>query len=378
MLLKLNSLNESLEKKYKLDEAFDESMPKWLKDAIALSAVNADLSSFYEPNANGSKDSHSGPHKLRTWTPKKFDAQNAAGNLVPQYQTRRDWYSSSNFESTQKEFGLAGTLLAKGIDLSKVKVYSAPNPHAIVRASKKRPQIDIYHFDNGQVWARGFNDREICNFTGLPFYASSKETMGEHLEDYAYIELNDPNIDTVSDIRDKRRELKNELMKIPNYYRNPGKSEWVYYTSLDNVRRSKQVPADKSGYFSPLVEKTIAAIEEAKRAEIINIVPSEVEQLVETISDLKDQLAGAILDVDISLHETDNFDIVEVAINFLKLASKTFDNACASIARMANASTRRDKIRCAESAEKLYKEALEYVEEAKIRAEKLITVSLDW
>lgn len=239
MLLNLKSLTESLDKKYKVDEtlkedlneAFDESMPKWLKDRLGFTAMRANIS---KSNAN------------KTYRDKY------PGQYFSDYKKERGQYGNES-----ELYGLAGSFLNHNIDISKVKVHEAPVPDKVPRITKNQQIVPIFLMRNGQVWAKGINDREKYATTNKPFPALKNDELLNDCTAYAYIDLNDlgydqqqgdkrfAGTDSIQSIRDARQDLKRELNSLPNYYRKNGgwNSDKSGYSNSINVERYKKYAA---------------------------------------------------------------------------------------------------------------------------------------
>lgn len=160
MFVNLKSLNESLNKKYivediNLTEAFDESFPEWLKDRIVTIKK-------YQKNWRSIPD-----------------------DQRPRYKNSRkgeDAYSSSDNKS------LFTKSLNKGIDFTKTKVIEGPIPEKRTDERLKEPNIPIWLFPDGQVYIEGINDDEIYSSVGKAFsYLSMKDKLA-NAKAFAYID----------------------------------------------------------------------------------------------------------------------------------------------------------------------------------------------
>lgn len=277
MFLKMNNLTEALEKKYsieknnkqtlnesvKINEKFDDSMPKWLKDRIAYSSIssgNAIVKNPFNPRRN------------------RGSGRWLADLKYPDQVQITGQKNRSTGESGTK-LGLARQFLNQGVDISKIKIHEAPIPDKIPRRTKNQQIIPIFHLPNGQVWAVGINDREEYWMTHEPFSRSRQQVLDDCV-DYAYIDLNDENIDTVGEIRKKRAELKNELNKIPNYYRD---NSWNNFG------------ADKSGYRNEVNTKRYKEI--AKKLKYKKL-PKLIEDCGIQITEYKEQITDILEELD--------------------------------------------------------------------------------
>lgn len=289
MLLNLKALNESFENKYKLEEAFDDSMPKWLKDRLAYSAIR-----------NGNSKTHS--NKVRSYI------DNGASDKYPDQPVASFQQNRSTGEYGW-ELGLASQFLKAGVDLSKVKIVEAPVPNKIPRITKNNQIIPIFLLENGQVWAKGINDREeYAAYPYEPFRSMKADDILSKCKAYCYIDLSDPNINTVGDKRDERRKLKAELNKIPNYFRSEG-DVWN--------------PRDKSGYTNKYNVKRYR--EKAKELKL-KTVDSKLEECAQKIVDYKIQLSDILNETDII--EVDTMSDIRGAVDDLRDACRYYKNAC--------------------------------------------------
>lgn len=255
----IRNLSESLENRYSLQEAFDESMPDWLKKALGATAAHS--TGVYNVGNNKYHYNKSG-HKSDKYDYPRVD-----------YQQKRGAYGDEK-EATS----LADRFLELGIDISKMKVHDAPMPDKVPRITKNQQIIPIFKFANGQVWAKGVNDREKYYdannpWDEKPFKALSSKQVIDDAVEYCYIDLNDPAVadKPVADIREKRKQLLSELAQIGNYFKN---THW--YT-------------DKSGYNRKVNSAKYA--EKAKELKIKKIpqtfdkICAEAAELVEIVKD---------------------------------------------------------------------------------------------
>lgn len=294
MLLNLKLLNESLENKYKLDEAFDESMPKWLGDRLGYENL------FYN----------------------KRDMNKA----VDKYGDQARSYYKQNRKTNEYggELSLINQFLKHGIDLSKVKVTEAPVPDKVPRITKKNQIIPIFLFDNGQIWAKGINDREEANwyYNGLNFPRVPSDDIIKHAVKYAFIELSDPNIDTVTEKRTLRKEIADELAKIPNYNR------------LDPSMSSRYNKLDKSGYkVTATADKYASKLRELK----YDRLGDEIEKAAYAIEDMKHQISEVLEDIDLT--SSDSLDLyrkIYSAVDTLRDAASQYKDACEYIEQMGD------------------------------------------
>lgn len=338
MLLNLKALNESFENKFKLEEAFDDSMPKWLKDRLAYSAIKGGVSQV-----------HSTKHKPYSWS-------DGADSKFPE-QERASFQKNRTTRESGNELGLAPQFLKAGIDISKVKIVEAPVPDKIPRITKKNQIIPIFLLDNGQVWAKGINDREeYASYPYKPFKNMPADELLKNCKAYCYIDLSDPNIDTVGDKRQDRAKLKAELATIPNYFRDNGGygRDKSGYTNKYNVNRYK---------------------EKAKELKLKN-VDSLLEKCAQKITDYKTQLSDILSEIEIT--DAEALGAIHYAVDDLRDASRYYQDACDYIDYINRAE---DAYHKSVYSDQLYN-SLEKAERELIRVEgrvgHLMKVSADW
>lgn len=320
MFLKMNNLTEALEKKYsiekndkqtlnesvKMNEKFDDSMPKWLKDRIAYSSISSGDSSVKNPLNS---------RRRRTRSGNPF-----AADIKYPNQFRITGQKNRSTGESGGELGLARQFLNQGVDISKIKIHEAPIPDKIPRRTKNQQIIPIFHLPNGQVWAVGINDREEYQMTREPFSRSKQQVLDDCV-DYAYIDLNDENIDTVGEIRKKRAELKQELNKIPNYYRNDSWNNW---------------DADKSGYSNKVNTKRYKEI--AKKLKYKKL-PSLIEDCGIQITEYKEQITDILEELDMFEDDSKTNGILNKLIDALRNlrdANTCYTDALSALDRFNN------------------------------------------
>ena len=252
MMLNIHKINESLEKKYYLMEKYSDSMPDWLGRRLdytqhvhrgnyennfkypALKQDNVEVDSLtghrdaigvgsFAPDIDAVKD--------------KFTEY--SDTLSPSYS-----YRGTPTRTRDAQSSLYYNFRSLGIPLDKVEVQEGPIPVKASDSRLKEPNIPIFLFDNGQVYAKGVNDNEI-------YWDDEKERPFKHIPmkyllswavSFAYIDGSNPANFNAHDIRAKRR--------------SPKGTDWRRYER----DKSKQVSDegkittgfDKSGYPVPL------------------------------------------------------------------------------------------------------------------------------
>lgn len=305
-------MNESLEKKYPvyeekrntLTEAFDESMPKWLANRIAYNNLKSGNSPIkVERGVKGTPNKGTRRVAYGGW--RDSDVINRKyPEHGPDYVTYK---KSSKTGESGEDLNLANQLRKAGIDLSKVKIIEAPVPSIVPKKSKKR--IDIFGMDNGQVWARGVNDREeFGNHTFKKYVKDFPDNFLSHVIHYAYIDTSDPAVGAYADIKEKRLALKQELQEIGNYNR---------------VRNDPYGNFDKSGYrVTPTSKKYKSALDKIKFSKI----EKTFEEIASRIEDIKYALITALNEIDLTdSHESYRvFKIIRDATDDLQHANTDY------------------------------------------------------
>ena len=279
MIINLKSLNESLEKKEliesrSINEAFDESFPKWLKDRI-LVVKQANNSSWSVPR----------------------DQRPAYKNT----RTGEDAYASS------AEKSLFNKSLKKGIDFSQTKVIEGPIPEKRTDPRLKAPNIPIWLFDNGQVYIEGVNENEKYLPTGKPFqYMSMKEKLAE-AKAFAYIDGSSLDKDFYDRKKADRARMQQEIQQIGET--NPSSGIWrkgdpekffpedIMYDTYSRLRNPDYAEArgfiDKSGY--PIHPKRYENdLKKAGAKKVFDVLQGIYDRIIE----VRDDIAAATSYID--------------------------------------------------------------------------------
>ena len=274
----IRNLSESLENKYDLNEAFDESMPKWLKKALSGTSPHT-------------------AHRKRKGITNDFYSSSTidynrigVGKEYPytDYQQQRGSHDPNTY--------LGERFLAMGIDISKMKVIQAPMPTKV----PKNPTdiIPIFLFGNGQVWAIGINDREkyMEDSNGRPFFHLPQKTVLNDAVDYCYVELDDPAVKDkpVGDIRVDREQLKHELIELEDYFRNT--SGWR---------------VDKSGYNKPNLKNKYAD-------ELNKLKAKKIPERFQKVCDRAQALSEVLLDVSTNVNVLDDDNSLSTVVSVVR------------------------------------------------------------
>lgn len=312
MLLRLKSLNESFEKKYQLNEKFDDSMPKWLKDRLAFNALETSLSHAY--NKDGKV--------LNRWQ--------APRAKFPDYSAMPDTTASKQRGGSYnvRDYGLMASFIDAGIDVSKLKVTEAPIPSRVPKHTVNQQFIPIFLLDTGQVWAKGINDRERFSsqygtpafdydLNDKPFKSIKSEDIIKHCVAYCYAEDSDADaVRTVGDTRESRKVLKQELLNIPNYSRS------------QNPTQLSSLSYDKSGYRKiSMADKYASELKEIKRNKNIKSIATDLEKCATLLDNYKEILVDMLGDVEVpnvNSESTTDFSEVWECASLLKDAGRKY------------------------------------------------------
>ena len=329
-------LGESLTESAKLNEKFSDSMPSWLKKRLGYTIGYNDAQT-------------SGGWQTRSSRVNKV--QNKYPNFSrPQAQKQRGGVSR------ESSYALGPQFLEAGVDLNKVEVVEAPVPSKVPRATKNQQFIPIFAFANGQVWAKGINDRELANYDAIPGHggeAFSKIPNSEIINNavaYAYIDLSAKG--ATDKIRKQRADLKAELEAIPEISRGVSGSD--AYVSSDSKGRSigQWVNRDKSGYLKINAARYANVAKELAKNKKYRRLPTLLDECTEKFDYYKHQLNMIFDEIDLTdsdlSAQTEILSLVQSQIYRLKDASEYFirmkDNLD-SIEDLSNLTSRDDQQR---------------------------------
>lgn len=309
MLINLKSLNESLERlsesNLPLNERFDDSFPKWLKDRLVTV-----------------KNSHSGFNKAKG---------------IP-YQERPDYINARNERTWDpKSMSLFNKALDKGIDLTNVKVIEGPIPVKRTDERLKEPNIPIWLFEvpysemvNGervqkkynQVYIEGVNDNEVYRPMDRAFkYIPMKYKM-EDAKAFAYIDGSKIDPNAIASKRLDREDHAKELKEIGYGRRgkDPDKfSKPSYYGTVD-----------KSGYLID-PNRYKKKLDELKAKSIY----VELEKFHDRLEDLKYKSQDAYASID-TFNTTDMINIKELMYCLID-AVENYNRYCRRVEDITNA-----------------------------------------
>lgn len=296
MFVNLKSLNESLSKKYivediNLTEAFDESFPKWLKDRIVT------VKTYHGPGGYNKV-----PYEQR-----------------PTYKRSRkgeDAYLSSDDKS------LFTKSLNKGIDFTKTKVIEGPIPEKRTDERLKEPNIPIWLFSNGQVYIEGVNEDEIYSDLNKAFsYLSMKDKL-TNAKAFAYIDGTTINPQSYKNKLSQRDAMAKDIIKAAK--ENPSAGVFrkgdpeKFYPNMSNSSRTRNLSRaeyngyiDKSGYpINP--DRYKEALKKAGAKKVFQ----NLESIYDRIIEVKDDIAAAASYID-PFEDRDNYRQLSTFMDYL-------------------------------------------------------------
>ena len=302
MPVRLKNLNESLERKYGLNESTEttelteklsDSMPDWLQKRLLVT-----------------KYSNGGNKAYRDLKLHKGNSDNK--NPEDDY-SKRPTYARGRGNVNSQDQSLFGRMLTKGINLDNVTVEEGPVPTKRTDTRLKEPNIPIFLMKNGQVYAKGLNDQEEYRDDGSkPFKYVPMKTLLADCEKFAYIDGTDDNNFSVENKRVSRNLMNKSLQDLPNYDRVRG----VERAGQQYVPKKGWVTLDKSGYITiPTIEKYKQQLSEIKCGKIHDILREKEDYL----NYVKEELANIMMNTDIKT------DLNSSGSDFNTAFSKVFD-----------------------------------------------------
>ena len=308
-MLKLNNLNESLEKIYEsnapLTEAFNDSFPQWLKDRLAQVRM-----------FHGTDDGRG------------FDISklSSMGAHRPEYTNVRGYYGSD------RDLGLFNTFL-KGTDPQKVQIIEGPKPEKRTDERLKEPNIPIWGFPNGQVYIQGFNDNERfvrSDGKDLPFKHVPAKFLISDADKFAYIDGTTLPQSTYLDTRKERAEAARELRDM-NYGRKD-KDPKSFVQSRSGWGDSR-TSYDKSGYIvNPAKYKdALGKIKADNYAKVL-------EDYYQKLLDYRDDIASALSYYD-PREDIEQYKTIRNLYGYLVNAIDYYNDVANDIERIAERDT---------------------------------------
>ena len=302
MVTKLHNLTESIERKYQLTEAFNDSFPGWLKDRLVT---------------------------VRQWGGDQGWKNKSNFSKVPR-EERPSFISPRGYYGSTADLGLFMGML-NATDLQNVQVIEGPIPEKRTDPRLQEPNIPIWGFPNGQVYIPGMNDNEesqqgaiedgrIKAFKYIPFKALQSSAVN-----FAYIDGSKMPESPVQAKRADRLKTARELMSIPNYERQ-GSSNGSRFTTGKGWRDK----VDKSGYIiSP--DRYAEKLKELKAGKYVQILQQRYYELVE----YKDDISAAMQYYD-PFTESDEFNKLKRMLSYLTDAISTYNYYAKRIEEIAN------------------------------------------
>lgn len=295
-----------------LNEKFSDSMPKWLKDRLGF--TNAYNTAIHPVPGSGHNKGN------------RYDRVNKVVNTKYPNQTDNPTASRPRgFYGHESSLSLGPQFLEAGIDLNKVEVTEAPVPTKVPRQTKHQQIIPIFAFKNGQVWAKGINDREEVGANCIPGYTGDtfKKVPGSEIIDnavaYAYIDLSAKG--ATDTLKQARANLKKELESISDIARGtpgtPGRDSAGHQT----VR-------DKSGYLRTNAARYREIAKELAQKKKYKQLPALIADIEDKLIYYKQQLTMLLDEIDFSDVDGSSALMSDLAdeVNRLKYATREFGN----------------------------------------------------
>lgn len=317
MPVRLKDLNESLEKRYgltepttlnestELNERFSDDMPDWLKKRMLVTK--------YSGGGNrGRRDLKLHKGNMDSKNPEKDPHA-------------RPTYVSSKGDERSKDQSLFGKMLEKGIDLDNVKIIEGDVPAKSSDPRLKEPNIPIFLMKNGQVYAKGLNDKEEYKDGGYKaFRYIAMKTLLADCEKFAYIDGADDSNFNVEAKKKSRGLMKQELEKDPYYNRDKNNAGGSRYFPTKGW-----LQIDKSGFpVFPTVDKYKNELAKIKCDRIHDILKEKEDY----INYVKEEMANILMNADVKTDLTNSdSDFGKAfsdgrrfgdAFNYLQLAAK--------------------------------------------------------
>lgn len=317
MPVRLKDLNESLEKRYglaepttlnestELNERFSDDMPDWLKKRMLTTK-------YSNKGSNGRRDMKLHKGDRETKNPEKD-------------LSARPTYVSSKGDERMKDQSLFGKMLEKGIDLDNVNVIEGDIPTKSSDPRLKEPNIPIFLMKNGQVYAKGLNDKEEYRDGGYKaFRYIAMKTLLADCEKFAYIDGADDSNFNVEAKKKSRGLMKQELEKDPYYNRDKNNAGGSRYFPMKGW-----LQIDKSGFpVFPTVDKYKNELAKIKCDRIHDILKEKEDY----INYVKEEMANILMNADVKTDLTNsNSDFGRAfsdgrrfgdAFNYLQAAAK--------------------------------------------------------
>lgn len=303
MIININSLTESLDRKlqesHSLNEKFNSSFPDWLKRRII---VTKDSSNYQK-------------------------AKNIPYTDRPAYINARD-DKYDNYESKS----LFQKALAAGIDFEETNVIEGPIPEKRTDPRLKEPNIPVWYFagategSSGQVYIEGLNDNEIYRPFDRAFkYMPMKDKLANATA-FAYIDGKTLKPEAYAELKQNRRERDKELRKIPNYTRK-GTDEYDRFGKSGSWNSR----VDKSGY---IIDP--ARYEGALRRLAGKKVYQELQNMHDTIVDAKRKVLDAYSVIDPFDTNNDDSEYLRNILNDVGRAARYYNDYMRQVENIVN------------------------------------------
>ena len=368
--MKLRNITESLEKKYNLNESktlnekLSPDMPEWLAKRLLTTKYTDTGDDFLDRDLTGAAHY---PGKGTITYRQRAKEKNPEFGQTPAYKQLEVWDGDQS---------LFTKMLDADINLDNVKVIEGPIPTSKNDKRLKPPNIPIFLFDNGVVYARGLNDNEKLG-SRKSLGAYSIDSILAQCKKFAYIDGSDDD-NFHKGLSAKRREQRENSI-----YRLNGPEKDRDNKSLGDANFDPFHEYDKSGYVTiPTVEKYENKLNEIKAGKIYDILKGYEDYL----KIAQQEYANYISSISIEDFTGEGDDTVEDIYTSLYDAIKEFINIRKYVDRILNNSLLNDQekrdeiidIITGSSLEADLEELDEYITELKDMTKKVFNSTIDW
>lgn len=268
----------------KLNEAWSETTPDWLKPRLNSLAKN-------------------------------FDRFNYRGDPID------DWsYKKPRGSGWHERKDLYGLLRDKGIDFETIEFIEGDVPQSNGDPRMKLPNVGVWHFPNGQVYMLGINDLEKYGDVHSKYYdkafgAVPFKMLKEEADAFCYFNIEETGKKDYDALKTSRNEWGNWLQNPSNQYAKLSDIE-----QKKNVHPGRRELFDKSGFRTVPSSQKYADI--LRKAHAKNYA-EEVEKLEERLRKCFITIQQDMLD-DFEWDEPDLYDIIGDALQNYKYALREY------------------------------------------------------
>ena len=298
-----NRLAESLERKYaskpsKLDEAWSDTMPDWLKGRLnkLARATEGGMENRWScaPNANIDKKYNNYPKFRKAYRDARLQGMTRDGARAKAYREMGFYPDTSEYTDARGVGWSTQSALKKnlfrqfhdnlGIDLQTAQFVETEPPKSQRHPAFNPGNIPIWYIaSTNQVYAKGVNDYEQVMDRNSAYYGKAfkyvpLKTLGEMCDGaFCYIDGSSINTGTVPGKLADRKNVRDWEEVNPLLSRGePGEQKMIY----DNDTNQRiSATRDKSGYYViPTLDKYRGIIERKKALGEYMRVPEEAER----------------------------------------------------------------------------------------------------